>query len=248
LADSTGSTHWRIGVVATLLCFVLLNVALYPLKGYFARQHRTNLMQADHSGDVTTATPRYDWSTGSDQTTYWTYMPDARTTKLVVIDGMSQLYAINDQQPGDRITSEILDDSLRTSGSRVFGIAAPNLDHEEMLFHVQALVANPATTPDVLVFGVCFDKMRNAELRPTMAQVLTSDAALSRTWQHFADSVSAEFPDLAVAMSRTLTDAHAQDVTRVDQRVEQSLVSTMAQVLPLVGLRTDLRSCLYVQT
>ena len=69
---------------------------------------------------------------------------------------MSQLYAINDQQPTDRITSEVLDDSLSAGGARVFSNAAPNLDQEELLLQVHALRRDAATTPELLVFGVCF--------------------------------------------------------------------------------------------
>lgn len=244
----TTSASPRIGVIATLLCFVLLNVALLPLRHYFELQHRTNLMQADHATDGVTATPRYDWSTGGEQAKYWAHIPDARRTPLVILDGMSQQYAINDGQPGDKITAEILDDSLQAAGTRVFGIAAPNLNHEELLFHLHALVANPATTPRALVFGVCFDKMRNIDLRPTMAKDLGADSALAARWRHFADSVHAEMPDLSVAMSRALEDAHTQDVTRIDQRIEQRLVGDIADVAPVVGLRTDLRSFLYERT
>lgn len=223
----------------------MLNVALYPLKAYFAEQRRANLMQAEHPVNGVSVAPRYDWSTGSEQEKYWRYIPDARTTRLIVLDGMSQQYAVNDAGPYDKVTSEILDDSLQSSGSRVFGIAAPNLNHEELLFHLQALAANPATTPSVLVFGVCFDKMRNVDVRATMARVLTSDTLLAHSWRTFADSIKSEFPELSAQMARALADANTQTVTRIDQRVEQSLVQGLERIVPAIGLRTDLRAFLY---
>ena len=205
------------------------------------------MMQADHSRATAKDVPRYDWSTGSEQAKYWKYMPDARQHRLVVLDGMSQQYAINDEQPGDRIISEILDDSLRSTNTRVFGIAAPNLNHEEWLLHLHALVQNPATTPELMVFGVCFDKMRNVDVRETMQEALNANPALAREWQRSIDSLRAELPILATQMERTLETSRAQSVTRLDQRVEQALVSNLASTVPIVALRADLRSFLYNQ-
>lgn len=237
----------RATVGAVLVCFVALNVALLPLRSYFELQHRTNLMQADHSRSSAGDVPRYDWSTGGEQQKYWSYIPDARKQRLVVMDGMSQQYAINDEQPGDRITSEILDDSLRNSGTRVFGIAAPNLNHEELLLHLHALMQDSATTPELLVFGVCFDKMRNIDVRETMQQVLTAKPSLAAAWKHSLDSLSGSSPELASHMLRTLEASRTQSVTRLDQRVEQTLVSAIASVVPIVSLRADLRGFIYTQ-
>lgn len=242
---ATGVSRATVG--AALLCFVALNVALLPLKPYFEKQHRANLMQADHSRSSANEIPRYDWSTGGEQEKYWRYMPDARKQRLVVLDGMSQQYAINDEQPGDRVISEILDDSLQTTGTRVFGIAAPNLNHEELLLHLHALVQDSATTPELLVFGVCFDKMRNVDVRETMQQVLVTNPKLASAWQHTLDSLRGEFPELSSNMTRTLESSRSQSVTRLDQRVEQMLVSNLASVIPIVSLRADLRSFLYAQ-
>lgn len=205
------------------------------------------MMQADHSRANANDVPRYDWSTGGEQQKYWGYMPDARKQRLVVLDGMSQQYAINDEQPGDRVISEILDDSLRAANTRVFGIAAPNLNHEEWLLHLHALTQDLATTPELMVFGVCFDKMRNVEVRETMRQVLNAEPALANSWQRAIDSLRASAPELATQMSRTLEASRAQSVTRLDQRVEQSVVSSLAEALPIVSLRADLRSFVFAQ-
>lgn len=237
----------RASVGAALVCFVALNVALLPLKSYFEKQHRTNLMQADHSRSNANEVPRYDWSTGSEQQKYWSYIPDARKQRLVIVDGMSQQYAINDEQPGDRVISEILDDSLKSAGARVFGIAAPNLNHVELLLHLQALVQDSATTPELLVFGVCFDKMRGVEVRETMQQALIAKPALVARWQRTLDSLRSSAPELADQMSRTLAASRTQQVTRLDQRVEQTLVSRLATAIPIVSLRADLRTFLFAQ-
>lgn len=245
MADRTILTRARATAGAALLCFVALNLALYPLKSYFERQRRNNLMQSERSQSGAREIPRYDWSVGGEQQKYWSYMPDARQQRLVVLDGMSQIYAINEEQPGDRVTSEILDDSLKGSGTRVFSIAAPNLNHEELLFHVQALTQDSATTPELLVFGVCFDKMRNVDVRETMRDVLAGVPALDSTWRRSSDSLQAEFPELAQQMRRTLDGARLRQTLRFDQRVEQSLVRTVSGILPVVAIRSDLRTFLF---
>ncbi|MEO7359777.1 MAG: hypothetical protein ABI120_05570 [Gemmatimonadaceae bacterium] len=245
MPDRTTLTRARAMAGAALLCFVALNLALYPLNSYFERQRRNNLMQSERALSGSQEIPRYDWSVGGEQQKYWAYMPDARQQPLVVLDGMSQIYAINEEQPGDRITSEILDDSLQGSGTRVFSIAAPNLNHEELLFHLHALTRDSATTPRLLVFGVCFDKMRNMEVRETMRDVLAEVPALDSAWRHSGDSLQAEFPELAKQMMRTLEGARSRQTLRFDQRVEQSLVNNVSEILPVVAIRSDLRTFLY---
>ena len=220
-------------------------MALYPLKSYFERQRRNNLMQSERTLSGSRDVPRYDWSVGGEQQKYWAFMPDARQQPLVVLDGMSQIYAINEEQPRDRVTSEILDDSLKGSGTRVFSIAAPNLNNEELLFHLHALAQDSATTPKVLVFGVCFDKMRNVEVRETMRDVLGDVPALDSAWRLSRDSLQAEFPELAKQMTRTLEGARSRQTLRFDQRVEQALVSAAGSVLPVVAIRSDLRTFLF---
>lgn len=220
-------------------------MALYPLKSYFERQRRNNLMQSERLQSGTNEVPRYDWSVGAEQEKYWAYMPDARKQPLVVLDGMSQIYAINEEQPGDRITSEILDDSVKSGGTRVFSIAAPNLNNEELLFHLHALAQDSATTPKLLVFGVCFDKMRNVEVRETMRDVLADVPALDSAWRRSSDLLQTEFPELAKQMTRTLEGARARQTLRFDQRVEQSLVEAVGGVLPVVAIRSDLRTFVF---
>ena len=220
-------------------------MALYPLKSYFERQRRNNLMQSERLQSGTNEVPRYDWSVGAEQEKYWAYMPDARKQPLVVLDGMSQIYAINEEQPGDRITSEILDDSVKSGGTRVFSIAAPNLNNEELLFHLHALAQDSATTPKLLVFGVCFDKMRNVEVRETMRDVLANVPALDSAWRRSSDLLQTEFPELAKQMTRTLEGARARQTLRFDQRVEQSLVEAVGGVLPVVAIRSDLRTFVF---
>jgi hypothetical protein len=50
--------------------------------------------------------PRFDWSVGERLAEYLRYIPDATRLPLVVLLGMSQQYAINGAEPGDRITAE----------------------------------------------------------------------------------------------------------------------------------------------
>lgn len=202
-------------------------------------------MQSERSLSPSKVAPRYDWSVGAEQQKYWAYIPDARKQPLVLLDGMSQIYAINEEQPGDRVTSEILDDSLQGNGMRVFSIAAPNLDNEELLFHLHALTLQPETTPKLFVVGVCFDKMRNLEVRESMRDVMAGVPALDSAWRRSSETLQGEFPELAQQMTRTLQGSRARKTVRVDQRVEQSLVRAVSRVVPVVDIRADLRAFLF---
>ncbi|MEO8452589.1 MAG: SGNH/GDSL hydrolase family protein [Gemmatimonadota bacterium] len=235
---------WRPVVIGTLVIFAAINLTVLGLGEYFERLRRTNLMQPALVASGATSVPRYDWSTGEDQERYWRFIPDARKTRVVVLDGMSQQYAINDQRSGDRITAEILDDTLGTAGLRVFGIAAPNLNNEEFLLHLVSLASRPETAPALLVYGVCFDKMRNVDARPGIQAMLRTRPDIAASWQQVADSAAPKYPALAKKMARTLADARSNELTRLDQRIERRVIGSLEDVLPLVRHRADLRSFL----
>jgi len=100
--------------------------------------------------------------------------------RLVVLSGMSQMYAINDPQEGDQTISEWLDDALSAQGARVWGMAAPNLSNEEALFQLVMLLQDPVTRPHSFIYGICFDKFRNIDLRPATRH---SSGRSRRRWQ-----------------------------------------------------------------
>jgi hypothetical protein len=241
---SSGPRPFRIAALAGLSTFVLINLIIAPFGPYFARQHSINMMQPGRTDAGATVTPRFDWSTGQETAHYWEFIPDARKARLVVLDGMSQQYAINDERVGDLTTSEILDDSLGTEGNRVFGVAAPNLTNEELLLHLVTLSARPETTPSLLVIGVCFDKMRNVDIRPAMQQQLLNRPEITAEWKRIADSISRSLPVLAKKMTGAL-EAHVEREQRsLAQRVEEVLVRRAGQMLPVIRMRSDLRAYL----
>ena len=89
--------------------------------------------------------------------------------------------------------------------------------------------------------------MRNVDVRPTMLQALSAHPALLNSWQRLADSVATEFPALAEQMRRTARGTRNQDIVRLDQQLEKSLVSSLEKFVPVVLVRSDVRAFLYAQ-
>jgi hypothetical protein len=182
--------------------------------------------------------PRYDWSVGEDPERYWRSIPDARLQPLVIVSGMSQMYAINDAKPGDEIIAEHLDDVLRPLGARAFGLAAPNMDNEEALVYLLATTLDPRTKPAAFVYGVCFDKFRNVDLRPGLTRFLERQPGLRDAWLGLCSSRSAQYP-MACAKVR----AAASDGKRTESReddTEYRLRSALGRAVPIVADSTDL--------
>ena len=181
---------------------------------------------------------RYDWSVGEDPGRYWDSIPDARFQPLVVVSGMSQMYAINDAQQGDEIIAEHLDDALAPRGARAFGLAAPNMDNEEALVYLLATAVEPRTKPETFVYGVCFDKFRNVDLRPGLTRFLERQPGLRDDWLGVCASRSAEYP-MACAKVR----GAASDVKRSESReddAEHRLRAELGRALPIIGNSADL--------
>ena len=143
-----------------------------PLGRRFAPERRKNLLTADFHpaaaspGDPSASRVRFDRSCGEDLAAFWKYLPDATNCRLAIHCGMSQSYAINERVPGDQTIPEWMDNALASKGTRVFGLAAPNICNEEVLFLLLATLSDPKTRPAAFIFGTCFDKFRNVDLRP----------------------------------------------------------------------------------
>ena len=231
------------GLVCVLL--VVVNFLAARFRSQLEAQQRENLLQhapqlADTSASL--AGVRYDLSTGNDLSRYWPAIPDARHKPLTIICGMSQMNAINEYQPGDKIIAELMDDELAPKGARVFGLNAGNLCNEEALFLLLSAVANPQTTPKAFIYAVCFDKFRNIDLRPGYRAFLTRHPEVEALWEQSAARAEQEHPLAAAKMRRTLADIRAERQKVADETFEVRLRSKIAALSPLVDARQQLNA------
>jgi hypothetical protein len=226
----------------SLTVFVTTFTFLNLFAGYWqqslAKERRANLLARDAT---TTGLIRFDRSTGEDLGRYLPALAAMQGRRRIILAGMSQMYAINDSRPGDQSISEWLDDSLAPRGTRVFGLAAPNLSNEELLLLLLAVAEDDRTRPQVFVFGACFDKFRNIGLRPGYRRYLAARPLLLDRWKALAEHLRRQFPAAAAKMASTLQDLVSRDAPKgasLDDRVRAGI----SGVLPVVAYREDLNA------
>ena len=219
--------------------FVLANVLVSRSEREAQLEHARNFPVAPPTGvGADGRRVRWDWSVGEHLDSYLPLIPDRSSTRLVVIAGMSQMYTVNDGAPGDRIIAEHLDDALRGK-ARVFGLAAPNLAHEEATFLLTTLLASPRTRPHVFVFAACFDKLRNVDLRPSLASLLQRND-IREQWTKVIAQFGAKYPRATAKMTTTLDASEKANIK--DDSVERRLRQVFARALPIVAARKTLNA------
>lgn len=205
-----------------------------------ARERAANLLTAAQEPAPLHKAPRYDVSVGEDLGAYVRYLPSGGTGSVVILSGMSQMYAINERAPADQTISEWLDDWMAPEGVRVFGLAAPNLNNEEALLLLLASIAEGKSRPSVFVYGVCFDKFRNVDLRPSYERFLASHPETARLWRSACEGLSGAYP---LACRKMAESPQAADERRDSpDDVEHRLRSAAVKALPLVALRSEINA------
>jgi hypothetical protein len=189
---------------------------------------------------------RYDRSIGGRVGDFWPHIPDARKQPLVIISGMSQMYTLNDYKQGDLTIAEHIDNAIAPLGARAFGLAAPNLSHEEALLLLLAAITDPRTRPATFVFAVCFEKLREMDVRPTYRLYLASRPELVKAWRETAAGMQLRYPEAHGEMMKVL-DRLSAEKERVDETFEASLRARLARAVPLVEARQDLNRQLQTQ-
>jgi len=218
--------------------FVLMNLGASAWRSRLEEQRRQNLLLRDADPEHAGKPVRYDWSVGEDLERYLKYVPAARQRPLVIVSGMSQMYAINDPKPADKIIAEHLDDALSPRGVRVFGMGAPNLSNEEALFLLAVALSDPRTRPNVFLYGVCFDTFRNVDLRPNFSALLLSRPEIAAVYRKIAEEHRAKHP---LATEKMLASLSAPKVVEVDT-AESRLRDQFARVLPIVAARREINA------
>lgn len=199
-------------------------------------ERRENLLTAGVP-DAKTAQVRYDASVGEDLARHWPRIPDARRQPLVILCGMSQMYAINERRDADQTIAEWLDDALAPKGVRVFGLAAPNITNEEALLLLVATVSRRETRPRAFTYGVCFDKFRNIDLREGYRRFLSARPDLQEAWSALADKYADRYPKASETMRASLKTEATREPTR-----ETRIRDAAAGIFPLVAARQELNA------
>jgi hypothetical protein len=237
-----GSTIW------TILILIAVNA---PVVWYRDRTLRLAGIERAATGILandpeTAGRPvRYDWSIGADTARYLPYIPDARRQPLVILSGMSQMYAINSYKPGDKTISEWLDDRVAPRGARVFGLAAPNLSHEEALFLLVTSSRDPKTKPATFIFAVAFEKLREADLRPTYRALLRSRPDVIDEWRRVANENAASYPRAAKKMLATLDDLEEPSEATFEHNVGDRLAARIPVLKERITLNSAARGTIY---
>lgn len=240
----TESGFWKGAGPWIVLLLLLSNFGAAAWRTSLKRTREANLL-ADLShlserGD--TRAPRYDWSVGENLAAYLPFVPDARTAPLVIVSGMSQMFSINDPKPGDETISEVLDDELSLSGIRVFGLAAPNLNNEEVILLLLSTLSSPSTRPTVFLYGVCFDKFRNIDLRPEYSRYLEQTPAVRALWGRTCVEFGSKYPLVCQKMQQTLNES-LRAVTEPND-FEHALRRRAEVLFPLVAAKADLNAAI----
>jgi hypothetical protein len=233
----TGTWVW----VALLLGAV--NVGVYAWSKQAAQEQKQKI-QADFQIEqvlyaASDAVPRYDCSCGENLEAFWSSIPDGRQTRLAILSGMSQMHTVNDGKLGDKLICQMLDDALQQTGTRVWGFAAPNLCNEEAVFQLVSLLSDPAKHPRYFIYGICFDKMRNIDLRVGYQRFLRDHPEIVARYEDTARQYDATYPLAAAKMRETLADI-AQSAAQKSDSLESRLRDTVGDVVPLVKARKDL--------
>jgi hypothetical protein len=230
---------WRGPAPLCLLLLALANVFVARAERELQEETQANLLilkPAIRAG----GTPRYDWSVGEDPARYWENIPDGRAQPLVIVSGMSQMYAINDPEPGDEIIVEHLDDALAPQGARAFGLAAPNMDNEEALLYLLATAIDPRTRPTTFLYGVCFDKFRNIDLRPGLLRFLEQQPGLRAAWIDVCASRATTYPMACAKMGSAVAELQRHESHEDD--FEHRVRAQLGRAVPIIANSADLNA------
>lgn len=220
-----------------LSLFVAINLLVVRYEHEISQERAHNLMTDTLSESNGTTT--FDRSVGEATQEYWGLIPDGRSGRLAILLGMSQTYSINDRQNGDLALPDLLHENLGKIGVESFGLLAPNLANEEALFLFLATLTNPKTKPKALIFGACFDKFRNVDLRPGYQRFMSSLPGTSALWSEVSARYRTSHPEATSKMVRTLQEI--QTATIEDEGFEGRVRDAVSRVIPIVRARKQLQ-------
>ncbi|HVD60674.1 MAG TPA: hypothetical protein VNC11_07370, partial [Gemmatimonadaceae bacterium] len=92
-----------------LLILLIVNAIVFWRQAALERKRRENLL-TNVETEPSPVGARFDRSVGEKLEKFIPAIPDARKQNLVLLVGMSQMYAINQYHSGDRVIAEVMDD------------------------------------------------------------------------------------------------------------------------------------------
>jgi hypothetical protein len=230
-----GPAPWLVVMLA------LVNVWVRAASPSLEQRRVDTLLMGDPTATTMPSQANYDMSCGEQVGAFWPFIPDATKQRLVVLCGMSQMHAINDRKPGDRIIGQWMDDALKPKGVRVWVEAAPNLCNEEATMQMISFCSQPRTTPAVFIYGLCFDKFRNVDLRPGYQDFMRSRPDIEAAYQATAERYAKTYPMATTKMLSSLQDLHS--AAGEDQHTFESwLREAVGSWLPLVKERKNINA------
>ena len=232
---------------AILVLLILSNWVAVQYRQWLEEQQRANLLRAQATAEQPRREIRYDLSEGGDFSRYFLSIPDSQKEPLAILCGMSQMYAINNYKPGDQTISEWMDDQAAPKRGRVFGLAAPSLCNEEAMFLLLSTASHPKTTPKLFIYGLCFDKFRFLDLRPSYQLFLANHPEVQRLWEAVARNYASRYPLASAKMLQSLQDARASMIKVGDESLEGRLRGWISRYSPLVAERKELNTAVQMQ-
>ena len=94
----------------------------------------------------------------------------------------------------------------------------------------------------MFIYGVCFDKYRNIDVRPSYQAHLLRDRELQALWQRTATEFNKQYPLATQKMLSSLKDVLATGKKVSEAGVETQLRGFVARYLPLVAVRKELNA------
>jgi len=232
---------WTGPAIIVVILLVAVNFWARSYRGWLLEEEKKAVagLGSERVMLATETSPRYDMSVGENLQDLWPSIPDARRSRLAIVSGMSQFFTVKDPQPGDELICQWLDDALAPKGMRVWGFAAANLCNEETVFQLTSLLADPATRPSVFIYGLCFDKMRDVDLRPGYENFLRRRPAIQNAYDATAHRFGDRYPAASAKMLSSLERVR-KSLQQQDQSFEGRLRRRTEEFVPLVASRKDL--------
>jgi len=93
----------------------------------------------------------------------------------------------------------------------------------------------------VFIYGVCFDKFRNIDLRPEYKAFLKDRRALLTLWKDTAKEYASSYPNAGNKMTKSLSEVE-EGHGREPETMEDHLRGMASRWLPVVSARNDLNA------
>jgi hypothetical protein len=103
-------------------------------------------------------------------------------------------------------------------------------------------MANKAyTKPAVFIYGLCFDKFRNVDLRSSYEALLRSEPDLMKKWEFLANEYRDRYSKATDKMLSTLKSL-SEEKKKANNSVEKVIRRHLSNLVPIIGAKEDLNA------